>query len=132
MTYSKAVQSEFSFSNADSARYGSNQFGNACLVAKQALAVNQGTRFILINYGSWDMHQDIYGKQNPKGNNLYTMGKPLDDGVSALITDLKSSGLFNEPMLVMAGEFGRTVGPVNPPGGRDHFVQPTAVFARPP
>jgi hypothetical protein len=129
MTYNNAVQSAFTFSNADSARYGSNPFGNACLVAKQALAANQGTRFILITFSSWDMHQDIYGKQNPKGNNLYTMGKPLDDGVSALMTDLKSSGLFDETMLVMAGEFGRTVGPVTPAGGRDHFVQQTAVFA---
>jgi hypothetical protein len=29
----------------------------------------------------------------------------------------------------MVGEFGRTVGPVTPAGGRDHWVQQTAVFA---
>jgi uncharacterized protein (DUF1501 family) len=93
------------------------------------LAANQGTNFIQITFGSWDMHQDIYGQQNPKGNNLYTMGAPLDNGVSAMLGDLKSSGLLDETLVVMVGEFGRTVGPVTPAGGRDHWVQQTAVFA---
>jgi uncharacterized protein (DUF1501 family) len=56
------------------------------------------------------------------------MGKPLDDGVSALLTDLKSSGLLNETLFVMVGEFGRTVGPVTAAGGRDHYVQQSIVF----
>lgn len=129
MTYNQAVSQAFSFSTADSMRYGSSAFGNACLVAKQVLASGQGTRFVQITFGSWDMHQDIYGQQNPKGNNLYTMGKPLDDGVSALLSDLKASGLLSETLVVMVGEFGRTVGPVTAAGGRDHYLQQTAVFA---
>ncbi len=129
MTYNNAVQQAFSFSSSDSMRYGSSAFGNACLVANQVLNANQGTRFILITFGSWDMHTDIYGQSNPKGNNLYTMGAPLDNGVSALINDLKANGLFDETMLVMVGEFGRTVGKVTAAGGRDHLVQQTAVFA---
>jgi hypothetical protein len=128
--YSKAgVNQAFGYSATDSARYGNTSFGNACLLAKQVLAANQGTRFIQISFGSWDMHTDIYGQQNPKGNNLYTMGKPLDDGVGALLSDLKSSGLLNETLVVMVGEFGRTVGPVTAAGGRDHYLQQTAVFA---
>jgi uncharacterized protein (DUF1501 family) len=74
------------------------------------------------------MHQDIYGQQNPKGNNLYTMGKPFDDGVSALLADLQSSGLLDQTLVVMAGEFGRTIGPVTAAGGRDHFLQQSVVF----
>jgi hypothetical protein len=129
LTYNSAVSQAFGYSSADSARYGSTSFGNACLIAKQVLAADQGTRFIQITSGGWDMHQDIYGAQNPNGNNLYTLGRPLDNGVSALLGDLKSSGLFDQTLVVMVGEFGRTVGPITPAGGRDHWLQQTAVFA---
>ncbi len=129
MMYNKTVAETFAFSTADSQRYGNTSFGNACLVAKQVLAANQGTNFVLITYGSWDMHQDIYGKQNPKGNNMYTMGTPLDDGYSALLSDLKGTGLLDETLVVMVGEFGRTVGPLTAAGGRDHWIQQSAVFA---
>src|ERR1051326_8323118 len=68
MMYNPAVTQAFTFSAADSTRYGVNNtgtsFGNACLVAKQILAADQGTRFIQISFGSWDMHSDIYGLQN--------------------------------------------------------------------
>lgn len=129
LTYNPVVSQGFSFTAGDSARYGSSAFGNSCLVAKQVLAADQGTRFIQISYGSWDMHQDIYGQQNPKGSNLYTMGKPLDDGVSALLTDLKSTGLLANTMVVMVAEFGRTVGGLTAAGGRDHWPQQTIMFA---
>ncbi|HLJ15696.1 MAG TPA: DUF1501 domain-containing protein [Bryobacteraceae bacterium] len=129
LTYNPVVNQAFSFSAADSARYGGNSFGNSCLVAKQVLAANQGTRFIQISFGSWDMHVDIYGKQNPKGNNMYTMGKPLDAGVATLLGDLQSSGLLDQTLVVMVGEFGRTVGPITPALGRDHWLQQSIVFA---
>jgi hypothetical protein len=128
MMYNSTVQNAFRFTSADSQRYGGTGFGNACLVAKQVLAANQGTRFVLISFGNWDMHQDIYGQQNPKGNNLYTMGKPLDDGYSALISDLKASGQLDSTLVVMGAEFGRTVGPLSAAGGRDHWLQQSAVF----
>jgi len=129
LMYNNAVSQAFSFSAADSLRYGGSGFGNACLVARQVLAANQGTRFIQITFGSWDMHQDIYGKQNMKGNNLYTMGKPFDDGLSSLLSDLQSSGMLSSTLVVAVGEFGRTVGPVTPAGGRDHWLQLSAMFA---
>ena len=129
MMYNSTVQSAFRFTSADSQRYGNSAFGNACLVAKQVLAANQGTRFVLISFGSWDMHQDIYGQQNAKGNNLYTMGKPLDEGYSALLGDLKATGQLDSTLVVMVGEFGRTVGPLSAAGGRDHWTQQSAVFA---
>jgi hypothetical protein len=129
MMYNPAVQQAFGFAAADSVRYGSSSFGNSCLAAKQILAADQGTHFIQISYGSWDMHIDIYGTQNPKGNNMFTMSPALDNGVSALLTDLKSSGLLDETLVVMAGEFGRTPGALTPAAGRDHYVIQTAVFA---
>ena len=42
MMYNQAVKQAFGFVSADSARYGGNSFGNACLVAKQVLAANSG------------------------------------------------------------------------------------------
>jgi hypothetical protein len=128
MMYNSTVENAFKFTSSDSTRYGSSSFGNACLVAKQVLGANQGTRFVLISFGSWDMHQDIYGQQNLKGNNLYTMGKPLDDGYSALISDLKAAGQLDSTLVVMVGEFGRTVGKLSAAGGRDHWLQQSAVF----
>lgn len=128
MMYNPAVDKAFGFASADSVRYGSSQFGNACLAAYQVLAADQGTRFIQISYGSWDMHVDIYGQQNPKGNNMYTMSPALDNGVSALLDDLKSSGLLNETLVVMVGEFGRTP-QITAALGRDHYVIQSIIFA---
>lgn len=129
LSYNPVVQKAFSYSAGDSVRYGGTSFGNSCLVAKQVLAANQGTRFIQINFGNWDMHQDIYGQQNPKGNNMYTLGKPLDDGLSTLLADLAADGLLSETLVVVAAEFGRTVGPVTAAGGRDHWPQQSILLA---
>jgi uncharacterized protein (DUF1501 family) len=94
------------------------------LVAKQVLAANQGTRYIEITQGGWDMHQNIYQTAQ-----LPTLAKLLDDGLSALIADLKASGAFSETLIVMQGEFGRTVGPLTGAQGRDHYPQQFVVFA---
>jgi hypothetical protein len=128
MMYNPAVDKAFGFAASDSIRYGSSTFGNACLAAKQILAADQGTRFIQISYGSWDMHVDIYGTQNPRGNNMFTMSPALDNGVSALLADLKSSGMLNETLVVMVGEFGRTP-QITQALGRDHYVIQSIVFA---
>ena len=126
LMYNSVVDKAFQFSAADAARYGSSGFGASCLVAKQVLQANQGTRYIEISFGSWDMHQNIYSTAN---NSLAAMGKQFDDGVSALLGDLQSSGLLNETLVVMMGEFGRTTGPITPAGGRDHWLQMSAAFA---
>jgi uncharacterized protein (DUF1501 family) len=95
------------------------------LVAGQVLKADQGTRFIQITSNDgWDMHQNIYA-----ANNLPTRGKTLDDALSALLNDLKSSGLLSNTLVVMSGEFGRTVGPVTAQAGRDHWPQQFAFFA---
>src|SRR5262249_13421310 len=103
-------------------------FGNALLVAKQILAADQGTRAIQIQYGGWDMHQDIYGTQNPNGQNMFTMGPILDAGLSAFLGDMKAAGLLDRTLVVMTGEFGRTPG-ISAALGRDHFLLQSAVFA---
>jgi hypothetical protein len=125
MMYNPVVNTAFSFTSADSARYGTSGTGNACLVASQVLKANQGTRFIQITSNDgWDMHQNIYA-----ANELPAKGKLLDSAVSALIGDLQANGLFDSTMIVMVGEFGRTVGPLTAAAGRDHWPQQFAFFA---
>lgn len=125
LMYNPVVNQAFGFSATDSARYGSSGLGNACLVAHQTLKAAQGTRFIQITSNDgWDMHTNIY-----MPNVLPAKAKILDTAVASLLSDLKASGLLSETLVVMAGEFGRTVGPLSAAGGRDHWTQQFAVFA---
>jgi hypothetical protein len=124
MMYNPAVAKAFQYTAADTQLYGNTSFGNACIIARQALAANQGTRYVEITFGGWDMHQNIYA---PTQLPAYT--KILDDGLSQLIADLKQSGALSETLLVMAGEFGRTVGPITGAKGRDHYPQQFVFFA---
>lgn len=124
MMYNPIVNKAFSFTAAEHTAYGATGFGDSCIVARKVLEQNQGTRFIQITQGGWDMHVNIY--QTPQ---MPTMGKLLDDGLGQLITDLKANGLYDSTMIVMAGEFGRTVGALTAAAGRDHYPQQFAVFA---
>jgi hypothetical protein len=124
MMYNPAVAKAFQYTAADTQLYGNTSFGNACIIARQALAANQGTRYVEITFGGWDMHQNIYA---PTQLPAYT--KILDDALSQLIADLKQSGALSETLLVMAGEFGRTVGPITGAKGRDHYPQQFVFFA---
>lgn len=124
MMYNPTVSKAFTYSTAESMRYGNTGFGNALLVAKQVLTADEGTRFIQVTQGGWDMHQNIYSAAQ-----LPTMAKLLDDGLSTFIADLKSSGQLANTMIVMLGEFGRTTGAITAAGGRDHFLQQFVMFA---
>lgn len=127
LMYNPTVDSAFTVSTADSLRYGNgtaaNGFGNALVVAKQILAADQGTRFVQISFGSWDHHQNIYSP-----NVLPAMASQLDNGLGALFDDLKASGRFNETLIVMMGEFGRTPA-LSGALGRDHYAIQTAMLA---
>lgn len=124
MMYNPTVNKAFQFTTADTLRYGNTSFGNSCLVARQVLNSNQGTRFIQITQGGWDNHINIY-QQGVLPNNLAL----LDNGLGTLIADLKADGSLANTMIVMLGEFGRTVGPLTAAGGRDHYPQQFAFFA---
>jgi len=129
LMYDPVVSSIFTYSSSDSTRYGSSSFGNALVVAKQALVADQGTRFIQVTVGGWDMHVDIYGEAGNKGKtNIYTLGNQFDSAVAALIGDLQSAGLLESTMIVALGEFGRTPG-FTGALGRDHYLNQFAFFA---
>ena len=130
----KAVTQAFTFSAADSQRYGINNtgtsFGNATAWwPSRSWRPDQGNSVrVRISFGSWDTHVDIYGLATPNGNNMFTMGPQRDAGVAALIDDLKSAGLFDSTLIVMVGEFGRTPG-VSAAGGRDHYLLLSSMLA---
>ena len=138
MMYDPAVDAAFKFSTEDQQRYGNNGFGNSCIVARNLVKANLGTRFIQINHGSWDHHQDIYAKAetaNQTVPGIYSMSSSFDKAFSNLLADLASApgvnggSALDETLVVTMGEFGRTVGPVNNQDGRDHYFQHSAIFA---
>src|SRR5437016_2548788 len=104
-------------------RFGNSGFGNSCIVARNLVAADLGTRYIQINLGGWDNHTNIY-----QPNGIYNPARQLDLGLGNLIADLAgmtgSSGqsLLDETLIVVKGEFGRTVSDLNGQQGRDHYA----------
>ena len=62
----------------------------------------------------WDTHGDGFNRLKRD------LLPPLDQAMSALLTDLKQRGLFDDTLVVLLTEFGRTP-KVNGGGGRDHY-----------
>jgi hypothetical protein len=97
--------------------FGADPFAQSCLLAVRL--VESGVRFVTVNLGGWDTHQDNFARLKdgllPK----------LDIGVSALLTQLSERGLLESTSVMVTGEFGRTP-KVNQRTGRDHW--PRAMF----
>lgn len=133
MMYNTAVDEVFKFTTDDQTRYGSTSFGNSCITARNLVKADLGTRYVQINYGSWDHHDDIYDKTDT--SRLHGMSAGLDAGLANLITDLaalpgtRGGTLLDETLIVAMGEFGRTVGQPTGQNGRDHYFQQFAVMA---
>src|SRR5262249_6337438 len=119
MMYNSAVNSVFTLDQATRTAYGNSSFGNACVTARNLIKYNLGTSLVQITLGSWDHHSNIYAANN----NLQSMSRQFDAGLAQLIADLKVDGNFGNTLIVAAGEFGRTVGPLTANGGRDHHLQ---------
>ena len=124
LMYSDRVQSAFAMTDEERAAYGSSPFGDACLTATKIFRGQLGTRFLQITVGSWDHHQNIYA---PTG--LPLLAGQLDSGLAGLLDGLRQNSLLEQTLIVVAGEFGRTVGPLTGRQGRDHFLQQSVVFA---
>jgi uncharacterized protein (DUF1501 family) len=106
------------------ARYGKNKFGLSLLMARRL--VEAGVGLVQVNLGknsSWDTHRRNF--LNLK-DNLFPY---FDRSVSALLDDLKESGLLDETLVIVTGEFGRTP-KINKDAGRDHWGRVmTSMFA---
>jgi hypothetical protein len=100
-------------------RYGRNDMAQRFLLARRL--VETGVSWVTVNWGGWDHHGNLDAAY--KGDML----KTLDQGVTALITDLHERGLLETTLLLLLGEFGRTP-KINPGGGRDHWPHAMSVL----
>lgn len=99
-------------SEAERDRYGRDQFGQGCLLARRMIEHN--VRCVEVSFGGWDHHREIYS-----GDILPARARVMDRAVSNLLNDLSERGLLEDTLVVLATEFGRS--PVmNENAGRDH------------
>jgi uncharacterized protein (DUF1501 family) len=98
-------------------RYGDNNFGRGCLMARRLVEV--GVPFVEVNSGGWDLHQNNF-------TSLRTKLPELDKAFSALVDDLSGRGLLESTVVLCMGEFGRTPR-INGSAGRDHFARAWSV-----
>ena len=92
--------------------YGRTDLGQSCLLARRL--VESGVRFVTVTDGGWDTHTNNF--QSLKDRLL----PPLDQALTALISDLKQRGLLEQTLVVWMTDFGRTP-KVNSSAGRDHW-----------
>jgi len=106
-------------------RYGRNVFGQSMLMARRL--IEAGIPIVqanITNYAFWDTHYNNFTGLREQ------MCPQLDRGIAALMDDMQQSGLLQETLVVMMGEFGRTPKIVPPDGilpyfktaGRDHWM----------
>jgi len=100
-------------------------YGMQCLRARRL--VESGVRFVEVccpqlygATGTWDQHGDL--KSGHEKNAMVT-----DQAVAGLITDLKQRGLFDDTLILWAGEFGRTPHSAGT-DGRDHHPEGFTVW----
>lgn len=103
-------------SDAAKQAYGANAFGQGCLVARRL--VEAGVPFVEVQRGGWDMHQNLW-------QSMPRTAAEVDQGLSALLDDLKQRGLLEKTLVVCVGEFGRTpkINQRTPEVGRDHWAK---------
>jgi hypothetical protein len=114
--------------DATQERYGKNAFGWSLLMARRL--VEAGVNLVQVNLGNdetWDTHGNAFPHLKEK------LLPPTDRALAALLDDLQASGLLDETLIVMAGEFGRTPKVSLLPQyyklpGRDHWGAVQSVF----
>jgi hypothetical protein len=99
-------------------RYGRHMFGQTMLMARRL--IEAGVRIVQANISYqalWDTHYNNFA-------GLRDYLPALDRGYSALLDDMQASGLLDETLVVMMGEFGRTPKLVQPTGSIPYFTSP--------
>jgi len=150
MMYNTVVDNAFRFTVDDARRYsprpdltpnGTGE-GNACIVARNLLRANKGTRFVWVSTFGWDMHDNIYESlfDSPitAVNNNGT-GRRFSKALGELLNDLRTSpsvrtpgdpnrSLLDDTLVIINGDFGRTPARrytfgtgLNTTNGRDHW-----------
>lgn len=91
---------------------GDGSFAANCLLARRL--AERGVRFIQLYHRDWDHHGNIKG-------DVQVVAKEVDQGMTALLKDLKRRGLWEDTLIIWGGEFGRT--PMAQGSGRDHHMK---------
>jgi len=102
--------------------YGNSVQARQMLIARRLL--ERGVRFVQLWHGPgqpWDSHDDV-AEQHSR------LGGQCDQGLAALLKDLKQRGMLEDTLVLCTGEFGRTpTAEIAEPGisvakgnGRDH------------
>ena len=94
------------------------EFARGCLIARRL--VERGVRVVQVYFGNdlpWDSHHDILVHRK--------LAKQADQPIAALVKDLRASGLLQETLILIGGEFGRRPwveqgGRINVQNGRNH------------
>ncbi len=101
--------------------YGDTPQAKQMLMARRL--VERGVRYVQVWHGTlqpWDSHDHIEKSHR-------RLAQECCQGLTALLTDLKQRGLFDDTLVIWGGEFGRTPTvelsqgeKVGPTAGRDH------------
>jgi hypothetical protein len=99
-------------------RRGGGAFARGLLMARRLRQA--GVPFIEVDVGGWDNHQNIFPTLKD------TKLPEIDQGISALVTDLEANGLLKDTAVIWMGEFSRTPR-INGNAGRDHWARSWSV-----
>jgi hypothetical protein len=134
MMMAPGLAEAFAIPEEDRARYGASTLGDSCILARNLVRADAGTRFISISHNGWDLHADMFDPKNKR--NHYGLSRELDSSFAALLADLAKlrakdgKTLLEKTLIVCMGEFGRTGGDLTVNKGRDHNRSAfTALFA---
>jgi hypothetical protein len=112
--------------DANASAYGSHPLGRDCWRARQL--IEQGACVVKIdqfatvyNQVTWDMHANGGRLNSTHADYRQTLCPQLDQALSALLDDLRNTGLIHETVVLAVGEMGRTPR-INAYGGRDHHA----------
>jgi Protein of unknown function (DUF1501) len=90
--------------------YGAG-FGGSCLLARRLFMA--GIPSVHVGLGGWDTHQNNFDATTK-------LGATLSKGLGALIAELKAMEIFDQTLILVGGEMGRSP-KINGNEGRDHF-----------
>ena len=82
--------------------YGPGTQARQLLIARRLL--ERGVRFVQVWHGAgqpWDSHDDLKDQHG-------RLAKQCDQGIAALLIDLKQRGMLDDTLVIWGGEFGRT------------------------
>ena len=116
----------------DLERYGDHEFGRHCLLARRLL--EHGVSCVQVNHSNYDTHYENFDYH------IEQIGE-FDGPFATLVADLVDRGMWDDTLLVVMAEFGRTP-KINKRFGRDHWgtawsvalggcgIQPGAVIGK--